>query len=72
MKAARVLRFGPPNVIINNDLPRPEPATGQLLLRVHIGSRNASATQPATLLVFFVKKIAAPPTVALRTTNAPH
>ncbi len=32
---------------------------------VHLGSRNASATQPATLLVFFVKKIDAPPTVAV-------
>src|SRR5258708_25491063 len=34
MKAARVLRFGPPNVITNDDLPRPEPTTGQLLVRV--------------------------------------
>lgn len=34
MKAARILRFGPPNVIINDDLPRPEPAAGQLLVRV--------------------------------------
>jgi len=34
MKAARVLRFGPPKVIINDDLPRPEPAAGQLLVRV--------------------------------------
>jgi NADPH:quinone reductase-like Zn-dependent oxidoreductase len=34
MKAARVVRFGPPNVIINDDLPRPEPAAGQLLVRV--------------------------------------
>ena len=30
---------------------------------VHVASRNASATQPAVLLVFFVKKIGAPPTV---------
>jgi quercetin dioxygenase-like cupin family protein len=30
---------------------------------VHIASRNASATQPTTLLVFFVKKVGAPPTV---------
>ena len=36
---------------------------------VHIGSRNASTTQPATLLVFFVKKIGAPPTVAVRKTG---
>src|SRR5215469_15937311 len=34
MKAARVLRFGPPNVITNDDLPRPEPAVGQLLVHV--------------------------------------
>lgn len=34
MKAARILRFGPPNAIINDDLPRPEPDAGQLLVRV--------------------------------------
>ena len=34
MKAARVLRFGPPGVILNDDLPRPEPAAGQLLVHV--------------------------------------
>jgi NADPH:quinone reductase-like Zn-dependent oxidoreductase len=34
MKAARVLRFGLPNVITNDDLPRPDPAAGQLLVRV--------------------------------------
>jgi NADPH:quinone reductase-like Zn-dependent oxidoreductase len=34
MKAARVLRFGPPSVITNDDLPRPEPGAGQLLVRV--------------------------------------
>jgi NADPH:quinone reductase-like Zn-dependent oxidoreductase len=34
MKAARVLRFGPPDVITNDELPRPEPAAGQLLVRV--------------------------------------
>ena len=34
MKAARVVRFGPPSVITYDDLPRPEPATGQLLVRV--------------------------------------
>jgi quercetin dioxygenase-like cupin family protein len=32
---------------------------------VHLESRNASASQPATLLVFFVKEIGAPPTVAV-------
>jgi len=34
MKAAQVLQFGPPNVITNVDLPRPEPTAGQLLVRV--------------------------------------
>ena len=34
MKAARVLRFGPPGVIMNDELPRPEAAAGQLLVRV--------------------------------------
>jgi len=34
MKAARILQFGPPNVIRTDDLPRPEPAAGQLLVRV--------------------------------------
>ena len=33
---------------------------------VHIVSRNASATQPAKLLVFYVKVKGAPPTVLLR------
>lgn len=36
---------------------------------VHIASRNASAKQPAKLLVFFVKKIGAPTTVAVTTRN---
>jgi quercetin dioxygenase-like cupin family protein len=32
---------------------------------IHLGSRNASKTQPEKLLVFFVKKIGAPPTVRI-------
>jgi quercetin dioxygenase-like cupin family protein len=39
---------------------------------VHVESRNASTTQPATLLVFFVKKTGAPPTVAVGEVNAPR
>jgi len=39
---------------------------------VHIASRNASTTEPATLLVFFVKNIGAQPTVPLRTGDAAH
>ncbi len=34
MKAARVLEFGPPSVITIDDLPRCEPSSGQLLVRV--------------------------------------
>ena len=34
MKAARIVRFGPPSVIADDDLPQPKPATGQLLVRV--------------------------------------
>ena len=33
---------------------------------LHIVSRNASETQPAKLLVFYVKKKDAPPSVLLR------
>jgi len=32
---------------------------------IHLGSRNASKTQPAKLLVFFVKEVGAPPTVRI-------
>ena len=39
---------------------------------VHVESRNASTTQPATLLVFFVKKTGAPATVAVEEANAPR
>lgn len=34
MKAAQILEFGPPTVIRIDDLPRPQPASGQLLIRV--------------------------------------
>src|SRR3954469_10078006 len=34
MKAARILRFGPPSVITYDDLPQPEPTAGQLLVRL--------------------------------------
>lgn len=39
---------------------------------VHVESRNASTTQPATLLVFFVKKTGAPSTVAVEEPNTPR
>lgn len=34
MKAARIHRFGPPDVILVEELPRPRPATGEVLVRV--------------------------------------
>ena len=34
MKAARIQQFGPPGVIKIDDLPRPEPGPGELLIRV--------------------------------------
>ena len=34
MRAARLLRFGPPNVITNDDLPQPGTRRRELLVRV--------------------------------------
>jgi len=34
MKAARIHRFGPPDVILVEELPRPLPATGEVLVRI--------------------------------------
>jgi NADPH:quinone reductase-like Zn-dependent oxidoreductase len=34
MKAARIHRFGPPDVIEVEDIPRPSPAPGEVLVRV--------------------------------------
>ena len=44
MKAARIVRFGPPSVNTDDDLPQPKPAPGQLLVRVKaagVGSWDA-------------------------------
>ena len=35
MKAAQIHRFGPPEVITLEDIPRPEPEAGEVLVRVH-------------------------------------
>jgi len=59
MKAARILRFGPPNVITNDDLPRPEAAAGQLLVRVKAAGvghwdalvRQGKVPQPLPLIL---------------------
>ena len=53
MKAARVLRFGPPSVITIDDLPRPEPGAGELLVRVRaagVGNWDALVREGKTLL----------------------
>src|SRR5581483_6306622 len=34
MKAARIHRFGPPDVIVIDDVPRPTPAGNEVLIRV--------------------------------------
>jgi D-arabinose 1-dehydrogenase-like Zn-dependent alcohol dehydrogenase len=34
IKAAQIVQFGPPSVITNDDLPQPEPGSGQLSVRV--------------------------------------
>jgi len=61
MKAARIHHFGPPDVIEVEDLPRPSPATGEVLVRVAAagvgpwdalireGKSKVSPTPPLTL-----------------------
>lgn len=61
MKAARVLRFGPPNVIVIEDVPRPGPAAEQLLVRVKAAgvgnwdalTREGKLHQPLPLVLGF-------------------
>ena len=60
------LRGGSPRTVHAGEVFYESPAD------IHDGSRNASTTQPATLIVFFVKKIGAPPTVALQTVGVAH
>src|SRR5919201_3756973 len=61
MKAARIHHFGPPDVIEVEDIPRPSPATGEVLVRVAAagvapwdalireGKSKVSPTPPLTL-----------------------
>jgi NADPH:quinone reductase-like Zn-dependent oxidoreductase len=60
MKAARILQFGPPSVIVNEDLERPQAGAGQLLVHVKaagVGPWDAliregkSAVSPAPPLI---------------------
>src|SRR5271156_594638 len=40
MKAIRVKEFGPPDVMKLEEIPKPVPATGQVLVRVHAAGVN--------------------------------
>lgn len=59
MKAVRILRFGPPHVITKDDLPWPEAAAGQLLVRVKAAGvghwdalvRQGKVPQPLPLIL---------------------
>src|ERR1043165_9072676 len=35
MKAVRIHSFGAPDVLVYEDVPRPEPATGEVLIKIH-------------------------------------
>jgi len=61
MKAARIHRFGPPDVIVVDELPRPVPATGEVLVRV-----IASGVGPWDALIREGKsKVSPPPPLTL-------
>jgi len=61
MQAARVHRFGPPNVIVVEDVPRPVPALGEVLVRV-----AASGVGPWDAIIREGKsKVSPPPPLTL-------
>ena len=61
MKAARIHRFGAPNVVVVEDVPRPAPAAGELLIRV-----AASGVGPWDALIREGKsKVSPPPPLTL-------
>src|SRR5215471_10168631 len=61
MKAARIHRFGPPDVIVVDELPRPAPATGEVLVRI-----TASGVGPWDALIREGKsKVSPPPPLTL-------
>ncbi len=46
-KAARIHRFGSPEVVVIDDVPVPAPAAGEVLVRVsHCGSRTVGCAHP--------------------------
>jgi NADPH:quinone reductase-like Zn-dependent oxidoreductase len=57
MKAARIHQFGPPDVIVIDDTPRPVPSLGQLLVRV-----TAPGVGPWDALIREGKSKVSPPT----------
>jgi len=61
MKAARIHRFGAPDVVVVEDVPRPAPAAGELLIRV-----AASGVGPWDALIRAGKsKVSPPPPLTL-------
>jgi NADPH:quinone reductase-like Zn-dependent oxidoreductase len=56
MKAARIHRFGAPDVVVVEEVPRPAPAAGELLIRV-----AASGVGPWDALIREGKSKVAPP-----------
>ena len=61
MKAARVHRFGPPDVIVIDEIPRPTPGDGEVLVRV-----AASGVGPWDAIIRGGKsKVSPPPPVTL-------
>ncbi len=41
MKAVRIHDYGSPEVLVYEDAPKPEPAAGELLIRVHAAGRQS-------------------------------
>ncbi|HUA01009.1 MAG TPA: NADP-dependent oxidoreductase [Candidatus Aquilonibacter sp.] len=56
MRAAIIRKFGPPSVIATSDVPRPEPATGEVLVRV-----LAAGIGPWDALIREGKAVVSPP-----------
>ena len=59
MKAARIHRFGAPDVVVVEEVPRPAPAAGELLIRV-----AASGVGPWDALIREGKSKVSPPPAA--------
>jgi NADPH:quinone reductase-like Zn-dependent oxidoreductase len=55
LRAATIRQFGPPSVIVTSDLPRPEPAEGEVLVRV-----KAAGVGPWDALIREGKSVVAP------------